>query len=93
MIDRIVEDRCVLAVVLVSLSETTIWDRGSIAVWIIEADGVRHQLQGDGNDDRIFRILVENDINMLAEIILRNRFKRGWKAHPAQRFPAITSRF
>jgi len=40
LIGRIAEDRYVLAVVLVgSLSEETIWDRESLGLWIIEADG------------------------------------------------------
>lgn len=77
LIDRISEDRYVLAVVLVgSLSLETIWDRETLSVWIIEADGVSRRLRSDGNDERIFRILVEENINIHAEIIPRSRFKK-----------------
>lgn len=76
-IDRIAEDRYVLAVVLVgSLSLETIWDRHSIGVWIIEADGVSRRILSDGKDERIFRILVENEIDIHAEVIPRERFKK-----------------
>jgi hypothetical protein len=59
-----------------SLSEETIWQRESLGMWIIEADGVTRRLQSDGQDERIFRILVENGINIHAEVIPRNRFKK-----------------
>ncbi len=76
-IERIAEDRYVLAVVLVgSLSTETIWHRESLGLWIIEADGVSRRLPSDGNDERIFRILVENGINIHAEVIPRSRFKK-----------------
>ncbi len=75
--ERVAEDRYVLAIVLVgSLSEDTVWDRESLGLWIIETDGVSRRLRSDGNDERIFRILVENSINVHAEIIPRSRFKR-----------------
>jgi len=74
---RIAEDRYVLAVVLVgSLSTETIWHRESLALWIIEADGVSRRLPSDGKDERLFRILVENGINIHAEVIPRSRFKQ-----------------
>ena len=77
LIERIAEDRYVLALVLVgSLSEETIWHRESLGLWIIEADGVSRRLPSDGQDERIFRILVENGINIHAEVIPRGRFKR-----------------
>jgi hypothetical protein len=77
LIERITEDRYVLAVVLVgSLSTETIWHRESLGVWIIEADGVSRRLPSDGNDERIYRILVENGINIHAEVIPRSRFKK-----------------
>lgn len=77
LIERITQDRYVLAVVLVgSLSAETIWRRESIWVWIIEADGVSRRLRSDGNDERIYRILTENGINFHAEIIPRSRFKQ-----------------
>jgi hypothetical protein len=77
LIERIAEDRYVLALVLVgSLRPDTIWRRESLAVWVIEADGVSRRLPSDGNDERIFRILVENGINIHAEVIPRSRFKK-----------------
>src|SRR5215831_15161012 len=76
-VERIAEDRYVLAIVLVgSLRAETIWQRESLALWIIEADGVSRRLLSDGNDERIFRILVENGINIHAEVIPRSRFKK-----------------
>jgi hypothetical protein len=76
-IERIEQDRYVLAVVLVgSLRLETIWQRESLALWIIEADGVSRRLPSDGQDERIFRILVENGINIHAEVIPRSRFKK-----------------
>ncbi len=76
-IERIAEDRYVLAVVLVgSLSPETIWARETLGLWIIEADGVSRRLPSDGNDERIFRILVENGINIHAELMPRSRFKK-----------------
>lgn len=76
-IQRVEEDRYVLAVVLVrSLSPETVWARESLGLWIIEADGVSRRLPSDGADERIFRILVENGINIHAELIPRARFKK-----------------
>lgn len=76
-LDRLADDRSVLAVVLNgSLTEETIWRRDSLSVWIIEADGVSRRLLSDGTEDRLFRILVENDINIHAEMIPRSRFKQ-----------------
>jgi hypothetical protein len=77
LIERIAEDRYVLAIVLVgSLSPETIWRRESLGLWIIEADGVTRRLKSDGQDERVFRILVENGINIHAEVIPRSRFKQ-----------------
>lgn len=77
LIDRVREDRYVLAVILVgSLSDVTIWRRESIGLWIIEADGVTRRLRSDGTDERVFRILVEDGINIHAEVIPRSRFKQ-----------------
>ena len=77
LIERMAEDRYVLAVVQVgSLSKETIWHRESLGLWIIEADGVSRRLPSDGTDERVFRILVENGINIHAEVIPRSRFKR-----------------
>jgi hypothetical protein len=76
LIARIAEDRYVLAVVLVgSLSPETIWRRESLGLWIIEADGVSRRLRSDGANERIYRILVEDGINIHAEVIPRSRFK------------------
>lgn len=76
-LDRLAEDRYVLAAVLVgSLSEATIWRRESLGLWVIEADGVTRRLRSDGNDERIFRIFVEEGINIHAEVIPRSRFKQ-----------------
>ena len=59
IIERVAADRNLLALVLVgSLSPAVIWDREAIGLWIIEADGVTRRLRSDGNDERIFRILV-----------------------------------
>ena len=77
LIERFADDRYVLATVLVgSLSEETVWRRESLRIWIIEADGVSRRLRSDGNDERIFRILVENGINIHAEVISRSRFRQ-----------------
>jgi hypothetical protein len=76
-VERIAEDRYVLAAVLVgSLKAETIWKRESLGLWIIEADGVTRRLPSDGNDERIYRTLVENGINIHAEVIARARFKK-----------------
>lgn len=76
-LDRVAEDRYVLAVVLVgSLRPETIWRRESLGLWIIEADGVSRRLPSDGKDERVFRILVENGVNVHAEVISRSRFKQ-----------------
>jgi hypothetical protein len=76
-VEKIAEDRYVLAAVLVgSLSEATIWRRESLSLWVIESDGVTRRLRSDGNDERIFRIFVEEGINIHAEVIPRSRFKQ-----------------
>ena len=77
LVARVSEDRYVLAIVTVgSLSDATIWRRESLRLWIIEADGVTRRLRSDGNEERIFRILVEEGINIHAEVIPRSRFKQ-----------------
>lgn len=76
-LERVAQDRYILAVVLVgSLDPETVWRREALALWIIEADGVSRRLPSDGSDERIFRILVENGINLHAEVIPRSRFKK-----------------
>src|SRR6516165_3163128 len=75
-IEGIAEDRYVLAIVLEgSLSAETIWQRESLALWVLFRSGVSRRLLSDGNDERIFRTLVENGINIHAEVIPRSRFK------------------
>ncbi|MEL6106757.1 MAG: hypothetical protein AAFU85_11990 [Planctomycetota bacterium] len=77
LIRRVSEDRYILAVVLVgSLNEETIWSKESLSVWMIEADGVSKRLRSDGNAERIFRILVEENLTIHAEVIPRSRFKQ-----------------
>jgi hypothetical protein len=76
-VERLMQDRYVLAVVQVgSLLLETMWQRHSLSLWIIEADGVTRRLPSDGTDERIFRTLVENGINIHAEVIPRSRFKK-----------------
>jgi hypothetical protein len=76
-VERVMPDRYVLAVVEVgSLRPETIWARHSLSLWIIEADGVTRRIPSDGTDERVFRILVENGINVHAEVIPRSRFKK-----------------
>jgi hypothetical protein len=57
------------------LSTETIWRRESIGLWIIEADGVSRRMRSDGNEERIYRTLVEDGINIHAQVIPRSRFK------------------
>ena len=77
LIERATNDRYILAVVQVgSLTEETIWRKESLWVWIIEADGVSKRLRSDGNDERVFRILVEDNLTIHAEVIPRSRFKQ-----------------
>lgn len=76
-LERVAKDPNLLAAVLVgSLSEETIWRRDEIHLWLIEKDGVTKRLRADGEDPRIFRTLVEEGVNIHAELIPRARFKR-----------------
>lgn len=76
-LDRVRADPNLLAAILVgSLSEETIWRRDSIGLWLIEKDGVTKRLRADGDNPRIFRTLVEDGVNLHAELIPRSRFKR-----------------
>ena len=76
-VSRIREDRYVIAVVLVgSLSDDTIWRKDAIYLWAIEEDGVTKRLKSDGNDERVFRTLVEDDVNLHVELIPRSRFRQ-----------------
>lgn len=74
---RIADDRYILAAVLVgSINDETIWRKHGMHLWLIEADGVTRRLPSDGNEERIFRLLVENGVNIHTEQIPRSRFKR-----------------
>ena len=76
-VDRLRKDRNVLAAVRVgSFEEELMWWKESIGLWIIEADGVSRRLKSDGNEERIHRTFVEDDINIHAQIIPRSRFKQ-----------------
>ena len=76
-VERVMVDRYVLAVVEEgSLRPETIWARHALSLWIIEADGVTRRIASDGTDERIFRILVENGVDIHAEVIPRSRFKK-----------------
>lgn len=74
---RIRQDRNIVAVVSVgSISEETIWRKESIYVWLIEVDGVSKRLKSDGKNEDISRVLVEDGINIHAEVIPRSRFRQ-----------------
>ena len=76
-LERVRADPNLLAAVLLgSLSKETVWRRDSIALWLIEKDGVTKRLRADGEDPRVFRTLVEAGINLHVELIPRTRFKR-----------------
>lgn len=76
-LERMKEDRNILAVVRNgSLNEETIWRKEGIGLWVIERDGVTKRFRYDGEDERIFRTLTENGVNLHLELIPRNRFKR-----------------
>jgi hypothetical protein len=76
-VSRVREDRYIIGVVLVGrLSEETIWRKDGLRLWVIEVDGVTKRMKSDGNDDRVFRSLVEDDINLHLEMIPRSRFKQ-----------------
>jgi uncharacterized protein len=76
-VERVMADRYVLAVVEEgSLLPETIWARHALSLWIIEADGVTRRIASDGTDERTFRILAENGVNIHAEVIPRSRFKK-----------------
>ena len=76
-VERVMVDRYVLAVVEEgSLLPETMWARHALSLWIIEADGVTRRIASDGTDERVFRILAENGVNIHAEVIPRSRFKK-----------------
>lgn len=75
--ERLQDDRTILAAVLVgSLDPEIIWRREGIRLWLIESDGVEKRHQSDGQEERRFRSLTENDLNLRCELIPRSRFKR-----------------
>lgn len=74
---RVRDDNKIVAAVLVgSLDQETIWRRESIHIWLIEVDGVSKRLKSDGKSEDISRVLVENGINIHAELISRSRFRQ-----------------
>ena len=74
---KLEQDRYVLAAVqLGSLEEAVIWRREAIGLWIVEVDGVSRRHASDGQEERLFRTLVEGGVDLHAEIIPRSRFKR-----------------
>lgn len=76
-VERISEDRNILAAVLVgSIEEDTVWRKDGFGIWLIEIDGVTKRLKSDGKEDRIFRTFVEDGINIHVEVIPRTRFKQ-----------------
>ena len=76
-IERIAEDSWILGAVLVgSIAEETILQKESLYLWIIESDGVTLRKKSDGEEVRIWRCMVEHDVNIWAELIPRSRFKR-----------------
>ena len=76
-LERVRKDPNLLAAVLVgSLTETTIWRKDALCLWLIEKDGVTKRLRTDGEELRIFRTLVEEGVNLHVELIPRTRFKR-----------------
>lgn len=76
-VGRLEEERNVLGAVLVgSLDPEHLWSKDSMWLWLIEADGVQKRHRFDGEEERLFRTLVENDINLHCEIIPRSRFRR-----------------
>ena len=76
-LERLSEDRTVLAAVLQgTLDESTIWRKDALSLWVIEMDGVTRRLKADGEDERVWRTLCENGVNLHVELIPRSRFKR-----------------
>lgn len=76
-LDRIAQDKTILAAVLVgSINEPIIWRKESIGLWLIEKDGVTRRLLSDGEDQEIYRTLVESEINIHVQLIARSKFKR-----------------
>lgn len=76
-VDRLQEERNILAAVLVgSLDAEHIWRKDSMWLWLVEADGVQKRHKSDGEEERLFRTLVENDINIHCEMIPRSRFRK-----------------
>lgn len=76
-VERIVEDKNILAAVLVgTLNEETIWRKDQLYLWLIEVDGVTKRLKSDGERTDIFRWLCEEGINLHVHLIPRSRFRK-----------------
>lgn len=73
---RLQKDKTILAAVQVgSFADEVLWRKETIHLWVIEEDGVSKRLKSDGDEPRIFRTLVEEDVNIHAELIPRSKFK------------------
>lgn len=91
LLDRLREDRTVLAVIrLGSGRADTVWNEDAVWLWVVVADGVRPRRRSDGDSPRIWRTVVENDVDLHCELIERAKFQRmvegtdrsttGWSA-------------
>lgn len=76
-VERVAEDRTVLAVIrLGSGRPETVWNTDSVWCWVVVADGTRARRASDGDEPRIWRTFVEDDIDIHAELIERTKLKR-----------------
>lgn len=76
-IDRLRADRTVLAAVrLGSGAPATLWDADSLSLWVIIADGTQPRRRSDGDQPRVWRTAVEDDLDLHCELIERAKFKR-----------------
>lgn len=73
---RIAKDKSILAAVQVgSFADEVLWYKETIRLWLVEEDGVSRRLKSDGDEPRVFRTLVEDGVNIHAELIPRSKFK------------------
>jgi len=76
-VERARDDRTVRAVVrLGSGTPETLWDADSLHLWVVIADGTLPRRAADGDEPRIWRTLVEPDVDLHCELVERARFKR-----------------